>query len=154
MIHTFASSTFLPLERKRVFAFFAEAGNLSRITPPAMGFRIRTSGPIVIDEGTVIDYSVRVFGLPLRWRSLIQAWDPPRGFVDVQLAGPYKSWVHTHRFVEQAGGTVIEDSVRYELPWGPLGALIHPLVRRELDKIFEFRRGATERLLLAGAGQK
>jgi ligand-binding SRPBCC domain-containing protein len=149
MIHTFDTSMFFPLARDRVFEFFSDAGNLARITPGDMRFRVRTPPPIEIRQGCVIEYGMRAFGIPMRWRSLISRWDPPREFVDEQLAGPYKSWLHTHRFVERLGGTDMEDRVEYSLGWGPLGELAHPLVKRQLVRIFQFRRSALERILRA-----
>jgi ligand-binding SRPBCC domain-containing protein len=146
------ASLFLPLPREQVFTFFADASNLARITPPAMGFQIVTPGPIEMHAGTEIDYRIRVFGLPMRWRSLISRWEPCDVFVDEQLIGPYKSWVHTHRFRDcddaRGKGTQIDDEVRYELPFGPLGAAGHFVVRRQLDGIFRYRREAIERILL------
>jgi ligand-binding SRPBCC domain-containing protein len=147
MIHTLEMSAIVPLPRPHVFAFFAEAGNLARITPPQMGFQVLTPGPITIGEGTVIDYRVRVFGLPMRWRSLIRDWDPPNRFIDVQLRGPYKSWVHTHTFHDDPAGTLVGDSVQYEIPFGPLGACVHPLVRRKLHQVFTYRQRAIAEII-------
>ncbi|MGD9720019.1 MAG: CDP-paratose 2-epimerase [Pirellulales bacterium] len=148
MTHQLQSSLFLPLEPARVFAFFCDPGNLALITPPEMQFRMITPGPIRMGAGTVIDYRIRALGLPLRWRSLIETWDPPHVFVDVQLKGPYRRWIHTHRFRAAGGGTHVEDVVEYALPLWPCGELAQPLVRRQLEHIFAFRSTAIERLLL------
>lgn len=122
-----------------VFPFFAAAENLGKITPPDLGFRIRSPLPIVMRLGALIDYTIKLYGLPLRWRTEITRWQPPNLFEDTQLKGPYAKWVHTHRFVENLGGTVIGDRVVYALPFGPLGRLVHPLVRRALKRIFDYR---------------
>lgn len=93
--------------------------------------------------GALLDYELRLFGVPLRWRALIEAFEPESGFTDVQLVGPYRSWRHSHAFVEVAGGTEMRDVVVYELPFGWLGRLAHALlVRRTLERIFEHRRRA------------
>jgi ligand-binding SRPBCC domain-containing protein len=131
-----------------VFAFFADPKNLQLLTPPLLNFRIVTPTPIEMREGALIDYRISVRGIPLRWRTRIDAYDPMRSFVDSQLRGPYRAWRHTHEFVERPDGTEVKDHVEYSLPLGPLGALVHALyVRRDLQTIFAFRREAIERLL-------
>ena len=143
----------LPLARDQVFAFFAEASNLERITPPELGFEMVTSQPIHLSEGTRIDYRLHLFGIPFSWQSEIQRWDPPEVFVDVQRRGPYKHWVHTHRFRENHGTTTIEDEVRYALPYTPLGELVYPLVRLQLYRIFRYRQRAIQLYFFAGTRQ-
>jgi ligand-binding SRPBCC domain-containing protein len=131
----------------KVFAFFSDAANLSRITPRSFGFQMITPQPVLIQKGTIIDYQIRVLGLLVHWRTLISRWDPPHLFVDEQLCGPYRTWVHVHRFRETSTGTLVEDEVEYSLPLPPVGELVHPLVRLQIHSIFCFRQESIRSIL-------
>ena len=135
-----------PLEE--VFGFFARAGNLERITPRWLSFGVLGDEPIEMRPGTLIHYRLRLHGVPLRWTSRIEQWEPGRLFVDRQVEGPYRVWHHRHEFSRHDGGTLVRDRVRYALPLGPLGELGHALfVHRDLDRIFRYRQEAVARLL-------
>ena len=138
--HVLERVTTIPRSRSEVFAFFADAANLERITPPFLRFRITTKQPFVIETGTLIDYRLSLFGIPFGWRTLIETFEPEVRFVDRQLKGPYSLWRHTHTFEDVAGGTRMTDHVEYELPLGPLGDIAHALfVKRTVAKIFDYR---------------
>jgi ligand-binding SRPBCC domain-containing protein len=145
-VHVLTREQRLPGAPDRMFPFFGDAHNLEAITPPWLGFRVVTQRPIEMGPGTLIEYRLRLHGLPIRWRTTIAVWDPPHRFVDVQLSGPYAMWHHTHDFEPLPGGepgTLMRDTVRYALPLGPLGELAHrAIVRRDLARIFDFRRDA------------
>ncbi|MDO8188100.1 SRPBCC family protein [Conexibacter sp. JD483] len=156
-VHVLTREQTLPGSPDTVFPFFAAARNLEAITPPWLGFQVTTPEPIAMAPGTLIDYRLRLHGLPLRWRTRIAAWEPGERFVDEQLSGPYALWHHTHEFTPAPaapGGeprTAMRDTVRYALPLGPLGELAHRiLVRRDLDRIFDFRAATVARLLSPG----
>lgn len=145
---TFHQTTVLARPRGEVFAFFSAPANLQAITPPWLSFRILSPG-VEMGRGAQIDYRISLHGLPLRWRSEITAWEPPHRFVDQQLRGPYRRWVHEHRFVEVPGGTEIVDHVRYAV-WG--GALVDRLfVARDLERIFAYRQRRIGELLAPAA---
>ena len=134
----FHAQLWLPRLRAEVFSFFADAHNLEAITPPWLKFEVFTPRPIAMRPGTLIDYRIRIHGVPVRWRTEITGWQPPYQFVDEQLRGPYTLWHHTHTFEECDGGTICTDQVRY-YPRG--GALMNKLfVRRDVEKIFDYRR--------------
>ncbi|MGI8864890.1 MAG: SRPBCC family protein [Solirubrobacteraceae bacterium] len=131
-----------------VFDFFSAARNLESLTPPWLRFEVLTPEPIPVHGGTVIEYRLRLHGVPLRWVSLIEEWEPGRRFVDRQLCGPYRLWHHTHEFAEHPDGTLVRDRVRYQIPLGFLGALAHAaFVRRDLARVFDFRHAAVRRLI-------
>jgi len=134
-----------------VFAFFERPENLSVITPPSMAFEILTPAPMVMQTGAVIDYTVRIFGVRRHWRTLITFYDPPHRFVDVQLKGPYLFWHHEHTFQDEAGRTLITDEVRYVLPMGWTGVLVHRLfVKRRLAAIFDHRERTIRHMFSCG----
>jgi ligand-binding SRPBCC domain-containing protein len=135
-----------------VFAFFADAQNLEALTPPFLRFRILTPLPIELRTGTRIDYSLSLWGVPLRWRTRISAWEPSSRFVDEQEAGPYAYWHHLHEFEPEGDATRMRDEVSYRLPLGPLGELAHALwVQRQLRAIFDYREAAIARWVSGGA---
>lgn len=122
-----------------VFCFFSNAENLAVLTPSFLGFRILTPLPIQMEKGALIDYELRVLGIPTRWTTLISTYEAPHRFVDQQLKGPYSFWHHTHEFEAIEGGTRMTDTVRYVMPFGWLGAMVHPLVGWMLSSIFLYR---------------
>ncbi|MFT5049845.1 MAG: ligand-binding SRPBCC domain-containing protein [Chlamydiales bacterium] len=128
-----------------VFGFFADARNLEALTPPWLRFRVLGSSTPEMVEGATIDYKLRVHGLPIRWRSLISCWRPPFEFVDEQVKGPYRSWVHRHSFRETEDGIVMRDHVEYSVRGG---ALVNKLfVRGDLERIFDYRMSSLASLL-------
>lgn len=134
--------------RPEVFAFFSDASNLDALTPPFLHFRILTPMPIELRAGAQVDYQLFLFGVPVRWRTRITDWRPEQRFVDEQESGPYALWRHAHEFEARGASTLMRDVVDYSVPLGPIGTLAHALfVQRTLDRIFDFRHDAIERLL-------
>ncbi|MBN2242852.1 MAG: SRPBCC family protein [Acidobacteria bacterium] len=129
---------FLPRLPEAVFPFFADAGNLERITPPWLHFEILSPSPVTMQAGATIDYRLRLHGWPLHWQTIITAWDPPHRFVDEQRRGPYRVWIHEHTFRESAGGCEMEDYVKYGVFGGRLANFL--LVRRDVKRIFQYRK--------------
>ena len=145
--HVLERSQRLPGAPEDVFGFFADAQNLERITPVWLGFRVLTPGPIVMEAGTLIEYRLKLHGVPIRWLTRIEVWEPPNRFVDVQVRGPYTAWHHTHTFEPDPDGTLMRDTVRYALPFGPLGEIARrAFVTRDLARIFDFRQEAVRTL--------
>ena len=138
--HTLRREQHLPGAPDEVFEFFGDAGNLEAITPPWLSFRIVSNRAAQMEVGTLIEYKLKLHGLPISWLTRIEVWEPGVRFVDQQLRGPYALWHHTHEFRAAANGTQMTDTVRYALPFGPLGEVAHALfVRRDLDRIFDHR---------------
>lgn len=146
MPYQLQAEMFLPLPPEKVFAFFGDAHNLEAITPATLRFQVLTPAPIVMRPGTLIDYRIKLHGIPIRWRTRITEWDPPHRFVDEQLKGPYRLWVHTHTFTPKDGGTHIHDHVLYSHWGGPIVERF--FVRPDLDRIFAYRKVTIEKLLL------
>ena len=140
--YIFESRVWLPASREEVFEFFSKAGNLQRLTPSWLNFEILTPLPMKICQGSIIDYKLKLFSMPIRWKTEISVWEPSHRFVDSQLKGPYKTWIHTHRFENiNGGGTMMTDHIEYM----PHGWLIAPLVnrlfvKRNVRRIFSFRK--------------
>ena len=137
----------IDLPRSEVFDFFSKAENLEKITPPDLGFHIITPRPIDMREGALIEYRISLSGIPMGWKTLISKWDPPNEFIDEQLTGPYKQWIHRHTFIESGPSTtLIQDEVRYRLPLEPLGDFAHFFIERQLKHIFDFREKTVSEL--------
>ena len=146
--HTLRREQRLPGTPDEVFPFFADAGNLAAITPAFLGFRIVTPRPIEMRVGTIIEYRLALHRLPISWLTQIVDWEPGVRFVDAQLRGPYALWHHTHDFEPDGDGTIMRDTVRYAIPFGPAGRLAHAaFVRRDLERIFDFRAAEVARRL-------
>jgi hypothetical protein len=143
-IHLLERSQRVEVPPERAFAFYADALNLEPLTPPWLHFEVTTPGKIVMGPGALLDYRLKLHGVPIRWRTEIRTWEPPHRFVDVQARGPYSLWEHTHLFeADGEEATVIRDRVRYRIPFGPIGTLAERLfVRRDLRRIFDFRAAA------------
>jgi len=142
-IHQFSSEIWLARPIEEVFTFFSDAANLDSITPPWLSFRTITRQPIEMHAGTVIDYKLRVRGFPVWWRTEITEWEPPYHFLDEQIRGPYRLWIHAHEFQSRNGGTLVCDNVRYAVP---LDWLVHRLiVRPDVQRIFSYRADCLRR---------
>jgi len=127
----------VPAPLDTVFAFFSDARNLQAITPPFLNFRLLTPA-VEMRKGARIDYRLRLRGVPFKWQSEITSWEPGVRFRDEQRRGPYRYWKHVHLFTADAGGTVVEDGVDYDVPGG---RYVHDwLVAPELMRIFTFRQ--------------
>ncbi len=146
MSQIFTTALWLPLKPAEIFPFFADAANLEAITPPWVSFHTLTPSPIEMRVGALIDYQLKIHGIPVKWRTHIKAWEPPYRFVDEQIRGPYRKWIHEHTFVEKDGGTLCSDRVEYAVPGGWL--IDKLFVRSDVEKIFAYRRERLEALLL------
>ena len=152
-IWTLEREQWVPAGLEETFAFFADAANLERLTPAFLGFSILTPLPVAMRAGTLIEYRLRLFGLPLRWLTRIEVWEPGQRFVDRQLRGPYALWVHTHAFERSGSGTLVRDRVEYALPLDPLSRPARALfVRPTLERLFDFRRTEVARALGGAPG--
>jgi ligand-binding SRPBCC domain-containing protein len=137
----------LPEPPERIFAFFSDPANLERLTPPWLRFQIVTPLPVIMGQGTRIDYRLRIRGIPILWQSEITHWEPPYGFTDRQIKGPYLLWIHEHSFVPRQGGTIVGDDVQYAVPGGMLVQRL--LVGPDLNRIFEYRHRTLAQLFHA-----
>ena len=131
---------FIHQPREQVFEFFSKAENLDKVTPNWLNFKIITSTPIEMKKGAIIDYKLKLYGMPVKWQTEITEWQPPYRFIDVQVKGPYRLWVHEHIFEERDGGTLMTDRVQYLAPGYFLEPIVHKLfVQRDVDRIFRHR---------------
>ena len=152
-VYTLESEQHISRPRRDVFSFFEKPENLSRLTPPSLGFRILTPSPVPMKQGAVIDYTIRLLKIPIHWRTLISTYEPPGLFIDEQLKGPYTIWHHSHSFREKDSGTLMTDKVTYVLPFGIIGRLMHRLVvKRQLKNIFDYRAAVIKNIFERNGG--
>jgi ligand-binding SRPBCC domain-containing protein len=146
--HLLERSQTVPVSPAEAFELYGDVGNLERITPPWLRFRILDPRPDRLVAGARLEYSLVLHRFPIHWITEIREWEPPHRFVDFQAQGPYAQWEHTHTFEPVPGGTRLEDRIRYAIPYGPLGTLAHvAFVRRDLQRIFDYRRDAIAELI-------
>ena len=156
--HVLDRRFWVPRPRPQVFEFFAEPRNLALVQPPGSALRWLLAPPARLAAGAVLDFRVKILGVPVRWRVMVREFDRPYRFVDVQLEGPFARWEHSHRFVEGVAeggeiGTWVEDRVTYRLPLGALGDLAHAVAgRRQIAALFDHRERRLRALLGAEAG--
>lgn len=141
-IYQLKTEIWLPKPRQEIFEFFADPSNLERLTPGWLRFEMITEKTVAIKQGVRLDYRLRVHGIPVKWQSQIVEWEPPDRFVDQQTRGPYKLWVHEHNFVEDSGGTLVGDNVRYSVPGGFLVQRF--FVGPDLARIFRYRHSVLQ----------
>ncbi len=139
---------------EELFPFFSDARNLERITPPELNFSIIAPPRGGIGEGSQIRYRLRLWGVAFGWTTLIREWQPPHHFVDEQIRGPFRRWEHLHVLQAADHGTTMIDHVDYALPLAPIGELAHPLVRRQLQRIFEYRHDVMRRLFAPASEER
>lgn len=138
----------VPLSLEEAFKFFEDPYNLLKITPPSLSLTVTNPKKVEMREGLVINYKLKVAGIPQRWQSVIREYNPPHCFMDVQIKGPYAKWEHTHTLKPVPGGTLIIDDVDYLLPMGWLGQLVAGwAIRLQLNYIFSYREKQIEKLL-------
>ena len=148
-IYQYKTSQFLSTDINTAWNFFSSAKNLATITPPELGFKILTDlGDKDIYEGMLIEYTVKpLLGIPLHWKTEIGKIDKPNMFMDNQLKGPYKIWQHTHHFTQKENGVLMEDEVKYQLPFGFIGQITHSLiVKKKIERIFEYRKETLDKI--------
>ena len=150
-VHTLSRQQELEGSPEEVFPFFGDATNLEAITPPLLAFQVTTPRPIAMHAGTLIEYRLKIHSIPIRWRTLIEQWQPSERFVDTQIKGPYKLWHHTHTFEPLPGGrTLMTDVVHYSIGYSFVGDLAHSLfVGRDVASIFDYRAEVIAPLLAA-----
>jgi ligand-binding SRPBCC domain-containing protein len=137
-------SIWLPQSRAKIFGFFSNPANLDRLTPAWLSFAILTPATSQMKAGALLDYRLRIHGMPIRWQSEIAVWEPPHRFVDRQTKGPYSLWVHEHNFEERDNGTLVGDNVEYAVPGGSIVQKF--LVAPDLERIFSYRHKVLKEL--------
>ncbi len=139
-MHVLIKDTTINRPLNEVFDFFSKVENLNSITPPDMHFKILSPLPIHIQKGTLIDYKIKVNGIPFKWKTEISEWEPPYRFIDKQLNGPYNTWIHEHIFEERNGVTHMRDIVHFRSPGWILEPLINKLfIEKKVRAIFNYR---------------
>lgn len=145
--HFIKTTTVIQRPLEEVFTFFSKAENLNEITPPDLQFKIITPLPIEMHKGTLIDYKIKLNGIPMKWRTLISAWEPPYRFVDEQLKGPYVKWIHEHRFEARGNETIMYDTVEFLSPGWILEPIVNAIfVQHKVEGIFKYREQRMQQL--------
>jgi ligand-binding SRPBCC domain-containing protein len=140
-IYVFKDETLINQPRSVVFNFFSEAVNLELLTPPWLRFRILSNLPITMSKGVQIKYRLQLYHIPLKWLTEISLWEPPFRFIDKQLKGPYKLWIHLHQFEDTDTGTRMIDELKYAIPPVPFRHFItHHFVANRINEIFSYRK--------------